>query len=181
MTVNETLKQMDPTTYMAGIPEDAETVTFTATATTGSDKITVVSNGKEQVYASDEKITTPLNWRQDGTMELLLYVGEDAEGNGSSKQYQKKSDAYKLVLTREIGGEVPVITNHPQDAAYIDTEKAPKALSVRAYAKGELSYQWYQSESEDLKDAVKASGTGADTTSFVPEIPYVGTFFIIAR
>lgn len=162
LTVNDTLCpdfNKDVLNYTAGIPEDATTASIKATAYGAGYTISI--NGAPATSGTAAEIT--LEWDGNGKMSVPITVS----GDGAI------ATTYTLTLIRETKGDTPLISMQPQNAVYMDTEKAPKALRVRAVANGELSYQWYSNSSNSTDGGAAIDKATEDT--YAPPISNVDT------
>lgn len=143
--------------YTAQVPLNADEIELRATALTATNVITV--NGAEMVNGA---ITVPVEWESDDTMTISVQVGADDAENGYL------AGIYTLTLEKTAPAEKPVIVEDPLSASYIDTETNPTPLTVRASCSGEMTYQWYHSETQDTSGSVPIDG--ATESSFVPSV-----------
>ena len=164
LTANETLKpafNKDTLIYAASVPENDTSVSITATAPFSGYSLTVA--GTSAVSGTASVLT--LTWDANGQMTVPITVSNDAAGAVPT--------TYTLTLNKEMPSDTPQFSLQPQGATYFDSVANAVPLTVKAYASGTLTYQWYSNT-----DNSATGGTlldGATAASYTPPITSAGT------
>lgn len=113
-----------------------------------------------------------------GTVYYYCVVTNTKEDATGEKAKSAVSNVAEIIVTEpeSVDAQTPQITKHPSDAAYEKAVKA-EALSVEAVVTdgGILSYQWYQSVTNDT--AAGTPITDALSVSYIPKTEAAGTTY----
>jgi hypothetical protein len=142
--------------YTASLPKDATTVDIKATGQAAGYGITI--NGT--AATSGTATTIPVSWDAQNKMVVPVVVSADADNAVPT--------TYTLTFTREMGGDTPAFSIQPKPATYLDTATQTTPLKVRAYAAGDISYQWYRNDADSTTGGTLVDG--ATAASYTPPI-----------
>ena len=146
--------------YHAFIDGDPTEVEITPTAYDAAYELTI--NGESA--KNGEAFKVPCKWDENNKMEVAIEV----------KQEGSTTSTYTVELEKVPHNDAPYILVQPKGGDYIENA-ATTPLTVDASANGELAYQWYTNDKEQIEGSTKIEG--ATEAAYTPSSEKAGTYY----